>query len=187
MPNTRLATRYAKALLDLAIEQGKLEEVFADMQLVKSTCTGSRELLNLLRSPIIKADAKNRVIIAVFATHLSPITNSFIHLLINKNREANLPEIVEAFINQYKEYKNIHDVTLITAIPVSGELKNTIVEHVKKETGYQNIELKEIVKPDLIGGFVLEVGDKMIDASIAYDLKQITKQFKNNDFIYQVR
>ena len=51
----------------------------------------------------------------------------------------------------------------------------------------QNIELETAVKEDIIGGFVLQAGDKLVDASIAYDLKEIARQFENNDFIYKVR
>ena len=76
---------------------------------------------------------------------------------------------------------------MTTAIPVSDTMKNAIVEQVKKSAGFQNIELEEKVDPALIGGFVLQIGDKLVDASIAYDLRVIAKQFESNDFIYKVR
>lgn len=187
MPNPRLATRYAKALLDLAIETNRLEPVFADMQWLQAVCRESREFTNLLRSPIIKPEAKQKIVDAVTSGNISELTQRFTALLISKNRELNLPEICTAFVNQYKEYKNINTVRLTTAVPVTDAVKNTIVEHLKTDAGLQNIELEEKVNPDLIGGFVLEVGDKMVNASIAYDLREIAKQFRNNDFIYKVR
>jgi F-type H+-transporting ATPase subunit delta len=107
--------------------------------------------------------------------------------LTKKNRESVLPEIASAFITQYKEYKNIYTVKLTTAGPVSNDVKNAVIAQVKKTSGYQNIELEEKVDKDIIGGFVLQVGDKLVDASIAYDLKSIAKQFENNDFIYKIR
>jgi F-type H+-transporting ATPase subunit delta len=76
---------------------------------------------------------------------------------------------------------------LTTASPVSDELKKSIVDHIKSTTEMQNIELETAVNEDIIGGFVIQTGDKMVDASIAYDLKEIAKQFENNDFIYKVR
>lgn len=187
MPNPRLASRYAKALLDLAIEKNEVEPVFADMQWLQQVCRQNRDFVNLLRSPIIKADTKKKIIGAVSAGNIGEITNGFITLLISKTREANLPEIIDAFIEQYKAYKNIYSVTLTTAVPVNDAVKNSIVNQVKTSTGYNNIELLEKVNPELIGGFVLEIGDKMVDASIAYDLKEVAKQFKNNDFIYNIR
>ncbi len=98
-----------------------------------------------------------------------------------------MPEIITAFIIQYKEYKNIHTVKLTTAFPVSDEVRKAITGQVRKASGFDNIELEEKVDANIIGGFVLQVGDKLVDASIAYDLKAIARQFENNDFIYKIR
>ncbi|HEX2848891.1 MAG TPA: ATP synthase F1 subunit delta [Chitinophagaceae bacterium] len=187
MPNPRLASRYAKSLIDLAIEKGQLEQVFADMQWLQAVNKSNKDFVNLLRSPIIKADAKKKILDAVTAGKLGQLTAAFNTLLINKGRESNLPEIVTAFIDLYKKHKNIQVIKLTTAAPVSDSLKKAIVEQVKKTANFQHIELEEKVNPDLIGGFVLQVGDQLVDASIAYDLKTIAKQFENNDFIYKVR
>lgn len=187
MLNPRIAAPYAKSLLDIAIEQGQLETVFADMQFLQGVINNNRDFLNLLRSPIVKSDVKNKIVTAITDGRVAPLTASFNKLLISKGREIYLPEIITAFIKQYKEYKNIHVVKLTTAAPVSNELKNTIIEQLRKTTSMQNIELEEKVDESLIGGFTLQAGDKLVDASIAYDLNKISKQFQNNDFVYQVR
>ncbi|EDK72348.1 ATP synthase F1, delta subunit [candidate division TM7 genomosp. GTL1] len=187
MPNPRLAFRYAKSLIDLALEKGQLDKTVADMQWLGSVCKSNRDFVNVLRSPIIKADTKKRILEAVTGGRLGELTWAFINLLITKGREENLPEMIFAFMDAYKAHKNIQTVKLTTATPVSDEMRNSIVEQVKKSAGFQNIELEEKVNPDIIGGFVLQVGDKLVDASIAYDLKAIAKQFENNDFIYKVR
>jgi F-type H+-transporting ATPase subunit delta len=187
MLNPRIATPYAKSLLDIAIEQGQLEAVYADMQFLHKAITGNRELLNLLRSPVVKSDVKNKIMTAITEGSISPLTASFNKLLISKGRETYLPEIIIAFIKQYKVYKNIHVVQLSTATPVSDEVKNSIIAQIRKTSDMQNIELETTVNPNLIGGFTLQAGDKLVDASIAYNLKQIRKQFENNDFVYQVR
>ncbi len=187
MPNPRLATRYAKALIDLAVEKGQLETVFADMQWLNSVCKSNRDFVNVLRSPIIKADVKKKIIEAVTTGNISEMTTAFNKLIITKGRESNLPEIAAAFIEAYKEKKNIHTIRLTTATPASNDTKNAILAQVKKSAGFENVELEEKVDADLIGGFVLQIGDKMVDASIAYDLRAIAKQFENNDFIYKLR
>lgn len=187
MSNVRLATRYAKSLLGLAIEKGELEKVFSDMEWLQSLCKGNRDFITMLRSPVIKSDAKGKIVKAVAQNNIGLLTNSFIQLLINKGRESELPEITTSFIQQYKEVKKIYTVKLTTASPVSDELKKSIVEHIKSTTEMQNIELETAVNENIIGGFVLQTGDKMVDASIAYDLKEIARQFENNDFIYKVR
>jgi F-type H+-transporting ATPase subunit delta len=187
MPNPRLASRYAKSLLDLAVEKGQLERVYEDILYLQQLLKSSRDFLNLLRSPIVSSDKKQAVIDAVIGRNVIQLTEAFTKLLVNKGREAELPEIISAFINQYKEKKGIHTVKLTTAVPVNDAIRNQIIEQVKKTSGMQNIELEEKVDPNIIGGFVLQAGDKLIDASIAYDLKLVSRQFENNEFIYRVR
>lgn len=187
MLNPRLAYRYAKALLDIAIEKGQLDQVFADVQWLKEVCRQSSDFVTLLRSPIIKADKKQKIVDAITKDSIGEILHGFIKLLISKARESHLPEMLDGFITLYKKHKNINTVTLTTAVGVSDAVKAGIIAQVKQAAGIENVELEEKVNPDIIGGFVLELGDQMIDASIAYDLREIAKQFKNNDFIYKVR
>ncbi len=187
MLNPRLATRYAKSLVDLSIEKGQLEEVFTDMQWLHAVCKSNRDFVNVLRSPIINPDTKKKIVGAVTKGNSGEITTAFTRLLIQKGREEVLPEIIAAFITQYKIHKKIHKIKLTTATPASDELKTAIINHIKETTDMQIIELETEVNEDLIGGFVLQTGDQLVDASVAYDLKTIARQFENNDFIYKVR
>jgi F-type H+-transporting ATPase subunit delta len=187
MPNPRLATRYAKSLIDLAIEKNQLEEVYADMQWLSGVSKSNRDFVNLLRSPVVKGETKQKVLAAVTEGKISAMTAGFNRLLVAKGRESNLPEISEAFIKSYKVKKEIQTVRLITATTISESLKNEIIDQVKKSGDFKHVELEEKIDESLIGGFVLQVGDKLIDASVLYDLKNISKQFENNDFIYNIR
>jgi len=187
LPNPRLAARYAKSILDLAIEKGQLETVYADMVFLQAICRSSRDLVNLLSSPIIKADKKRKILDAITAGRISPLTAAFNSLLMSKEREAYLPEIAAAFEDQYKAYKGIRTVKLTTAVPVSEDIKQAIVNKVRTDRQVQQIDLETAVREELIGGFVLEIGDELIDASIAFDLHKIKQQFQNNDFIYKIR
>lgn len=187
MLNPRLAQRYAKSILGLAQEKGLLESVYTDMQWLQAICKSNRDFVNVLKSPVIKADAKLRIVTAVIGGRVSELTQAFASLLIRKSRENVLPEIITAFIAAYKEHKGIQTVHLSTPEPLSEEVKQLFSEQVKKQGGFATVELLEQVKPDLIGGFVLQVGDKMVDASVAYDLRTIARQFERNDFVYKIR
>ncbi|MBO9200307.1 MULTISPECIES: ATP synthase F1 subunit delta [Niastella] len=187
MPNPRLAARYAKSLIDLANERNQLESVYKDMLYLQALCKESHEFLTLMRSPVVKADKKVAIVLAVTKGKISELTDAFNLLMITKGREAYLPEISSAFIEQYKHQKGIHTVKLTTAVPVTEELKKQIISQVQKQTKMDTIDLKATVNEDLIGGFVLEIGDQLIDASVAYDLNKIKAQFMNNDFIYKIR
>jgi F-type H+-transporting ATPase subunit delta len=187
MPNPRLAARYAKSLIDLANERNQVEAVYNDMLYLQALCRESHDFLMLLRSPVVKADKKVAIVLAVTKGKISELTDSFNRLMITKGRESFLPEIITAFIDQYKHQKGIHTIKLTTAVPVTEEVKKQIIGQVQKQTNLSNIELKATVNEDIIGGFVLEIGDTLVDASIAYDLNKIKAQFMNNDFIYKIR
>lgn len=186
-PNPRLAARYAKAILDLAVERNELDNVYNDMLFLRQAFGDSRDLVSMLRSPIIKADKKGKVLDAIGAGRISGITASFNKLLLKKEREAYLPEIVTAFIGQYKIYKGIQTVKLTTAVSVSEEVKQVVLDKVKTIRNIQQVDLHTEVNEALIGGFVLEIGDELVDASVAFELNNIKKQFQNNDFIYKIR
>lgn len=187
MPNPRLATRYAKSLIDLATEKGQLRKVYEDMLYLQAVCKGSREFVNLLRSPIVKADKKESVLTAITAGKVTELTAAFNKLLVTKGRESDLPEIVSAFIDQYNTIMGIHKVKLTTAVPVGDELKNNIVNKVKAESGLENVELETKIDENLIGGFVLEFNNNLVDASVLRDLKDIKKQFADNEWIHNIR
>jgi F-type H+-transporting ATPase subunit delta len=187
MLNPRLAARYAKSLLDLSIEKGRLEEVHKDVLFLKSVFRGSRELVNFLNNPVITSDQKLKVIRALDSEQTGEITKAFNRLLIKKGRESYLPEIADAFIEQYKEYKGIYTVTLTTAVPVSDDVKNTIISRIKREGNMKEVELVSVVQENIIGGFILEGNGKRIDASVAYDLTKIKNRFLTNEFIYRFR
>lgn len=186
MSNARLAGRYAKSILDLATEKGQLEAVYADMKYLQAVCAGSSDFVNLLRSPIIKADQKNSIINAVTKDKVSDLTNAFTVLLVKKGRESDLPEMATAFIEQYNALKGIHQVTLTTAVEVSEVLKKSIEDKVKAENKFATIELTTKTDDALIGGFVLEFNNNLLDASIARDLKDIKKQFLHNEFVEKI-
>ena len=186
MTNPRLATRYAKSLLDLSIEQNSLDAVYADMKFLEGITKSNPDFVALLRSPVISSDKKNKIIAAVTEGRVSNLTNLFIKLLTEKTRESNLPEIVTAFREQYNKLKNINRVKITTAIPVSDELKNSIIAKVKSNVAGE-IELETAVKEELIGGFKLEMGGTLVDASILRDLQDVKKQFLNNEYIHNIR
>jgi len=187
MLNPRLAGRYAKSLIDIAVERNELEVVYSDMQYLQALCKASREFVSLLKSPVIPNDKKSRSLTAVTTGKISELTATFNQLLVSKNREFYLPEIVHSFIDQYNNIKGIHKVKLTTAAAVNEEVKTAIVNKIKAETSLQKIELETVVREELIGGFVLEFNNNLVNASIQRDLRDIKNQFEKNDFVHQLR
>jgi F-type H+-transporting ATPase subunit delta len=187
MQNPRLASRYAKSLLDLAVEQNQLETTLMDVQLLNSVFQQNPEFVMILRSPVIKPEKKGAIINAVIGNRLAPLTKAFLTLLVTKGREANLSEIAFSFIQQYKDMKRIKTVKLTTAAPLNDSVKEAIRKKIVASMPENSVELEESVNEDLIGGFLLEMDDKLFDASIRRDLRDVKAQFDKNIYISQMR
>ena len=187
MNNPRLAGRYAKSLLDLAIEQDQLDVVCADMKWLHRVCKSNRDFVMLLNSPVIKPLIKAKIIGSVTDGRVSHLTTAFIQLLVKKAREINLPEIVTAFIDQFNKLRNIHKVKITTADPISEDMKEAIMANVNAASTGETFEIETSVNEELIGGFLLESNNVLVDASIARDLKEIQRQFMNNDYLHKIR
>ena len=176
MSELTVATRYAKSLIDLAQEQKTLEPVKADMELFVQTLKASTELQAVLRNPIIPHIKKKNILHAIFDGKVSKVTLLFFDIMVNKSRgEILYPAAVE-FVNQYNVIKNIVNATVVSASPLSAANLKTITDQVKAITGGE-VVIHASVNPDLIGGFVLTIGDRQIDTSVATDLKIIKKEF----------
>lgn len=187
MNNPRLATRYAKSIVDLAIEQNQLDVVYEDMKLITAICKSNPDFVAVLRSPVINTDKKGKIIESITKNKVSTLTSAFIDLLVRKSRETNLPEIALTFVTQYNKIKGIHKVKVTTAVAMSEAIQNDIIAKVKANSSIKNLELETLVNEDLIGGFLLETADQLIDATVLRDLKDVKKQFLNNDYIHKLR
>ena len=130
MKNTRATYRYAKSLLELAKEQGTLEDCKSDMQHIVDTCLSSKELVLLLKSPVVKTDKKQTILANIFS-NCSKLTTQFIQLITAKKRELLLLDIAQRFLLAYKEDKGIETATLTTAKSIDEDTRNKILKTIK--------------------------------------------------------
>ena len=186
MKGIRIASRYAKSLLILSNEKNKTDEVYADMQLVATTITNSRDLELLLLSPIIKTDTKVKVIESIFASYIGEISKSFMVLLTNKGREGMLGEIAASYVAQVKEYRKVVMAQVTTAAPIDDQTRAEMHALASKLGTGDSIELVEKVDESLIGGFILKVGDNQVDASISGEIKNLRREFEKNPYVPEI-
>ena len=182
MKSTRLSSRYAKSLLNLVVEKNKLEETLNDMKYIVGLCSNNKDLVLMLKSPIIKTDKKISILSEIFSKNISETTMAFINIITNKKREMHLEAIAISFINLYKSHKNIKTVSITTAVPVGDQTKSEIMSYIKK-TGGDEVELTEIVNEDIIGGVIIKMEDKQLDASVTRKIKKLKKTFNKNLYI----
>ena len=182
----RIASRYAKSLIELAIDQKKLEVVTEDVRLFQKLVK-NRDLYLLLKSPIVHADKKKQILKLIFESKLDELFMAFLNILVSKGREAYLPEIAEEYVLQYKQVKHISTVKLTTASPLTKELQKAIHEKLEASKATdEHVELVSAVDPALIGGFVVEFEDKIYDASVKHKLDRLRKEFRENFYISKI-
>jgi len=182
MSDIRVASRYAKSLIDLAQEKGIVEEVHADMQLFSKTVKDNRDFKLFLTNPIIKHDKKLVILQSLFQNKVQPLTQTFFSIVTQKQREAILDNVATEFIRQYNELKGIEIAYITTAVPLSPELRTQVNQRLATITG-KTIQLIEKVDLNMIGGFILRVGDKQVDDSIRTDLRHLKQKFEENPYI----
>lgn len=176
MKSTTVGIRYAKALLDLAIEQNAVAKVNDDMKVLSQTITESHEFELFINSPVIKADKKQSVFNEVFSGKLSDLTLKFVNLLASKRREAYLDVIAEQFTILYNKYRGVQTAIVTTAVGLDDELRKKVYNVVKSSVNSE-IELIEKIDKNLIGGFVIRLGDTQLDSSVVRSLNNYKRTF----------
>jgi len=174
MKGTKAASRYAKALLELAIEQQKLDQVAADMAYLTQVNAESAELAVLLNSPIINSHKKISIFKELFGAY-DTLSISFVELITKNGREALLAEIASSFTAQLKTYRGITPVTLVSATKLNDTTRKAILSKVEGSVK-GTLEVTEIINESLIGGFIVKIDDKQVDASIASQFNKLKQR-----------
>lgn len=182
----RIASRYAKSLIDLAVEQNKLERVLEDVNSFREVLK-NREFKLLTKSPIVSTSKKQDIFKALFEGKYDELTMAFLNILLTKGRESYLPDIAVEFLSQYKKLKHISTVKLTTAAPLSDEALASIKGKLLDSTVTDDqVEITVEVDPELIGGFIIEFEDNIYDASVANKLDELKKGFRDNKYISMI-
>jgi F-type H+-transporting ATPase subunit delta len=180
MSDFKVATRYAKALLELSIEKGVLEMVHADMLRLLETSRVSAEFSAVLKSPVVPSDKKFNILKGVLGSGASDVTHTFIELLSKKGREDVFPSIAREFITLYNRHLGIQKAELITTFSIDEALRERFKEIVKEISGKEKVDLEEKVNENLIGGFVLKIDDRQLDESLSSKLRKLHLEFTEN-------
>jgi F-type H+-transporting ATPase subunit delta len=174
MKSTKSAARYAKALLELSQEQNKMDVVESNMQDIVKASNDTHAFQVFLNSPIIKADKKVSVMNQLFS-NFDSLSMSFLELITKNGREGLIAEIANSFLVQLKELRGIVPVSITSATPLDSKTKEVILSKLKATINGQ-LEVEEIIDNALIGGFVIRMGDKQIDSSVASQLKRMKQE-----------
>ncbi|PHK17174.1 ATP synthase subunit delta [Nostoc linckia z15] len=177
MTGSRAAIRYAKAILEMAQSTGTSESVLADMASITAALQESQELGRFLGAPDVKPEMKESALKEIFAG-VGTITTTLFRLLLENKRFNILPAVAAQYKAQYEAANNMETATVTTAFPITPELEEKVLAKVK-EFSDKKITLKNIVDPSIIGGFILRVGDKQFNASVAKRLHTLKRELSN--------
>jgi F-type H+-transporting ATPase subunit delta len=182
MISSKITNRYAKAFLDLAIENNQLNDSYRDLCFVDETCSECVDFTLMLKSPIINSDKKLKIIKSIFEKKISNLTMLFIEIITVKKREALLHSISKNFIQLYKSHNNIISASVTTASSIEDSTRNRILSFIKAKAD-KEVELKENINPKIIGGSIIRLGDFQWDNSVRKDLKKLKNSYNKNLYI----
>jgi F-type H+-transporting ATPase subunit delta len=174
MNDSKISIRYSRALFQSALEKKILDKVNQDMIFISEVCK-TKEVIDFLHNPVIVPSKKRQIFHKMFGDSVEKITISLIDLTVKNGREAFIPAIARVFIDETMKYMGITELMLTTAVEVDAEVKKKISDLVS-EVFNTKVELKENIDDELIGGFILQVNDNYIDASIRNKLRKIRKE-----------
>jgi F-type H+-transporting ATPase subunit delta len=151
------------------------------LDLLSALFRDSRDLVLLLQSPIIKSDKKQAVLDAVLQEHLGELVSSYLRILVNKGREGLVVDMVTEGQSQLRALRNIQSVSVTTAFPLTDSLRDQIMAQVAK-VHKGDVDLTETVDPEILGGYMLKMGDQMIDASVKRHLRTLGRELTEHDY-----
>lgn len=177
MNQSKIAVRYAKAFFQVAQEKNLLEKLRNDIELIAEICAQD-EFKLLLESPVVKTSRKKDIFSDILNKKVELLTLNFMNMIADNKRESHIPAICRNFIDKYREYKGVKAAKVITAVAMDSKLEEKIRTTIG-ELFNAEVELVAEENDELIGGFILRVGDQQIDASIANKLRKIEREFLN--------
>jgi len=181
MNEARVGSRYAKSLIELAIERNVLDQVEKDMTYFLAVCDASPEFVRVMSNPIIPHPKKKEILKQLFTGKVSDLTLSMFVLITDKQREGYLVSMAHEFASMYRANKGIDLAEVTTAYPLQDDQRQQFINLVTKKTG-KKVELIEKVKPSILGGYILKIEDRMIDESIQNKLTRLKSKLNDNSY-----
>ncbi len=172
----RIAIRYATPIIELAEEKKILDKVKTDMESFLNVCEENRDFALMLKSPIIPHQRKADILKKIFEGKVDDLTLQAFDIVTRKNREDLLENIAEEFLHLYNVKKGLAEVSVTTSIKLDADMRKAFERLAKEVTGKDPI-LKEVVDPEIVGGYILKLGDRQIDESVSGQLKELKLKF----------
>lgn len=176
----QLAIKYAQAIYELAAETNLLDQVEMELKLVDSTINEYSDLATIIYHPRVLVQTKKETLTKIFGQDVSDVVLKFLMLLVDKRREMALPEIIREFVKLANNARNIVEAQVTTAMPLDSAQETALINKLSLVTG-KAIILKKQIDKTIIGGVIVQIGDKLIDGSIARQLQMLKNTLLNTE------
>lgn len=182
MSDATVARRYAQALYQEAEAAGRAERIDEDMKSVQESLDASRELDLFFRSPVIAREKKEAVVGKLFDGKVDPLIVRLMQLLVAKGREGILPAVVRQYGRLRDEHLGVVEAQVRTALPMEFDETEALRKTLETKTG-QKVRLRIEVQPELLGGVVVRLGDRVYDGSVRHQLESLRDQLEERAYL----
>lgn len=179
MRSSKVAKRYAQGLLDFSTDTNAVQNVFGEMKQVVKIMESSKELNAFFATPFVDTKKKIAAATEIFKS-FSKASQNFISLVIRHGREGQLKNIAQEYIQKVEDLTGVQRVSLTTATTLAPNVVQTILKAANIINTEKDFDLKTTIKPEILGGYILRVGDQQIDASVRSKLNILKKDFQLN-------
>lgn len=177
MSDFRIASRYAKALFEQALETKSLDKVDSDVRHLMSVCEENRDFVLFLNSPLIKIATKKEAMQKLFGSY-TELTRNTLMIMADKFREALIPGMTQAFIALVNKHKNVMTAEVTAAVALSDADVKAVKSYVAKQTGASEVQLNQVIDADVIGGLNIVFDGKIFDSTVSNQLQKIKKDLQ---------
>jgi F-type H+-transporting ATPase subunit delta len=175
MAELSVVRRYARALFETAVKGGTMDHVEGDLKGVHGLLVQVPQFRKVLRAPTVSGTRKKALLAQTLGNRVSPLTLRMLNLLVDKRREALLDDLYPEFQRLADEYRNIQPVEVTAATPLTDQERDSLSRALAARTGKQPV-LQVRVQPEILGGLVVRMGDRIIDGSVRTKLEQLRQR-----------
>ncbi len=175
MRDIRVAKPYARALYEAAIEQNVLEVIINDVETFQELMEQSEELGQFINTPLMSPQIKSDTFQQLFSVSMHPLTINFFKLLALKQRERYIAAIMDTFTSIVDEASGRVVAKVTTAVPITQNQEHQLIQQLSAYSGKQ-VRLETDTDEQIQGGFIVQLGDTVFDASVATQLQRLKRQ-----------
>ena len=173
----RVSSIYGNALFELAVEEKKVDALLSEVQTLQQILLENADLLSLLNHPEVSKIEKLDLLKNIFSGRASDEVLGFLSIIVEKDRQKDIPKIFEFFVDKAKEYKGIGKVKVVSATELSARQKEKLTKRLLETTKYTSFEVDYQIDPALLGGLIIRIEDRVLDSSLKTQIEKLSKGF----------